>query len=223
MHTYMQSEREASCADEGGGHLLPGSDSRPGCRGGRLARRQRPQARHALCWPPLPITPPLAHPPPLRHTCPMIANPNSRSPGSIPNNRCDTLAPPVPILPRATPPYRRVPSSWKWLEVASHVTIYKFQAFPILRPGTPIHPHSTRVNRTSCAQNNSPLTLFIPLQPPKKSTFSSSESRPPSPPPPPPNQPPPRRAQTPAQPSHPPGVPHPAAKHALQPPRNPRK
>ncbi len=129
---------------------------------------------------------PLAPPPPRRYPYPMIANPNSRSPGSIPNNRCDTLAPPVPILRRATPPPRRVPSSGKRLEGWSHATIVPIlplPARPILPPPGPCpHPHETRVNRTSCAQNDPPFTIPNPLRSPRKSTFPAPESdQPPNP------------------------------------------
>ncbi len=105
----------------------------------------------------------LAPPPPRRYFYPMIANPDSRSPGSIPNNRCETLAPPVPILPRATPAHRRVPSSGKSPGGVPHAPmalVAPVLPIPILPP--PIsraHPHETRVNRTSCAQNDSPVTL----------------------------------------------------------------
>ncbi len=105
----------------------------------------------------------------------MIANPSSRSPGSIPNNRREPFAPPVPILRRATPPPRRVPSSGKRLEGWSHATIVPIlplPARPILPPPGPCpHPHETRVNRTSCAQNDPPFTALTPLPSPRKSTF----------------------------------------------------
>ncbi len=103
----------------------------------------------------------------------MIANPNSRSPGSIPNNRCETLAPPVPTLHRATSSNRRVPSLGKRLGASSHVTIASFLALPAPRPGTPYKPHKTRVNRTSCGQNALALTLASPLPARRKSTFRS--------------------------------------------------
>ncbi len=127
---------------------------------------------------------PLETPPPRRHAYPMIANSNSRSLGSILNNRRESLAPPVPILRRATLPPRRVPSSGKSLESLSHALrtpialTVPLPALPILSPPSPCaHPHETRVNRTSCTQNDPPVALSNPLPSPRKSTFPPPESR----------------------------------------------
>ncbi len=119
----------------------------------------------------------------------MIATPHSRSPGSIPNNRRDTFAPPVPILRRATPPNRRVLSSGKKPGGLPHPLTARIVpicsslfALSVLRGDLPrprnsralsntAHPHETRVNRTSCAQNDPPFTTLTPLPSPRKSTF----------------------------------------------------
>ncbi len=103
---------------------------------------------------------PLAHPPPLRHACPMIANLDSRSPGSIPNSRCEVVASPVPILRRATPPNRLVPSSGKRPGVLSFALAAPLPAPRTLTsPNTTFHLHDPPVNRTSREQNDPPFTM----------------------------------------------------------------
>jgi len=134
----------------------------------------------------------------------MTANQPSRSPGSIPNNRSENLAPPVPILRRATPHHRRVPSSGKSLGGLSHplTALIVPTCYPLLAISVPpclggdlprprnsralsktAHSHETPVNRTSCVQIDPPFALSNPRPSPRKSTFPSPAShQPPTPP-----------------------------------------